>query len=148
MPSPRGVVGLPSLLVTVGTRACAIPLPYVMETMRPLAIEPLADMPPFVLGAAIVRGAPVPVVSVSVLVGAGESRAPTRFVTIRVDARSVALAVEAVEGVVTLDASAMAAMPPLLQHAAKDVIEAIAPLDDRLLLVLRAARMIPERAAS
>ena len=147
MASPRRVVGLPSLVVTVGTHACAIPLGHVIETMRPLPIEPLADMPPFVLGAAIVRGAPVPVVSVSALVGA-ERRPPARFVTIRVEARSVALAVDAVEGVVTLDTQTLGAMPPLLQHAAQDVIEAIAPLDDRLLLVLRAARIIPEGARS
>ncbi len=148
---PHGMAlstGLPTLVVTVGSRACAIPLTHVIETMRPLPIESLADMPPFVVGVSIVRGAPVPVVSVSALVGAPAGHAPTRFVTLRVDARSVALAVDAVEGIVALDATVLEAMPPLLQHAGTGVVEAIAPLDDRLLLVLRAARMLPEREPS
>ncbi len=134
-----------ALVLSVGGRACALPLVHVIETMRPLPVESVPDMPPFVLGVAIVRGAPVPVVSVSALVGATRDGAPTRFVTIRVDARCVALAVDAVEGIVTLDGSALGAMPPLLQTAATDVVEALAPLDERLLFVLRAARMVPER---
>jgi purine-binding chemotaxis protein CheW len=116
--------------------------------MRPLPIESMADMPPFVLGVSIVRGAPVPVVSVSALVGAPSGRAPSRFVTLRVDARSVVLAVDAVEGIVGLDATVLETLPPLLQQAATGVVEAIAPLDHRLLLVLRAARMLPEREPS
>jgi len=140
--------GLPTLVLTVGSRACAIPLTHVIETMRPLPIESVADMPPFVLGVSIVRGAPIPVVSVSALVGAPAGRPPTRFVTLLVDTRSVVLAVDAVEGIVTLDAATLEAMPPLLAHAGAGVVAAIAPLDDRLLLVLQAARIVPTREPS
>jgi purine-binding chemotaxis protein CheW len=138
--------GLPTLVLTVGSRACAIPLTHVIETMRPLPIESVADMPPFVLGVSIVRGAPIPVVSVSALVGAPAGRPPTRFVTLLVDTR--VLAVDAVEGIVTLDAATLEAMPPLLAHAGAGVVAAIAPLDDRLLLVLQAARIVPTREPS
>jgi purine-binding chemotaxis protein CheW len=138
--------GLPSLLLTVGSRAYAIPLAHVIETMRPLPIERVSDMPSFVLGVSIIRGEPVPVVSVAALVAAPVEQTPTRFITIRVDDRRVALAVDAVDGIATLEADALEKMPPLLKNAGKGVVEAMAPLDDRLLLVLGAARLCPDRA--
>ena len=133
------------LVVRAGSCACAIPLAHVIETMRPLPIEALAEMPASVLGVSIIRGEPVPVVDLAALVGAERGRPPARFVALRVEARRVALAVDDVEGVRVLDEASFDGMPLLLQRAAKDVVDAIAPLDERLLLVLRAARMIPER---
>ena len=52
----------PVLIVMAGARACAIPLDYVAETMRPLPIEPVAGTPGFVRGVSVIRGAPTPVV--------------------------------------------------------------------------------------
>ena len=42
----------------------ALPLEHVVETMRPLPVEPLGDAPRFILGLSIVRGEPIPVVDV------------------------------------------------------------------------------------
>lgn len=124
-----------------------MPLGSVIETMRPLAIEPIAGAPAFVMGLSIIRGAPVPVIDLGGLLGGasagGSPAAPGRLVTLRVDGRCVALAVEAVLGVRALPAS-LEEPPPLLREAADDAIESIGVLDAELLLVLRAAQLVPE----
>lgn len=71
------------LLCQVGESRVALPLVHIVETMRPMAIEPLPQMPPFVSGVAIIRGAPVPVVDGATLLGASPV-APGRWVTLRV----------------------------------------------------------------
>jgi len=134
---------LPSLVLMAGSRACAIPVDRVVETMRPMPIEPIPNAAPFVLGLSIVRGAPVPVVALSQLVGARDAGRATRFVTVRAGDRVVALAVDRVEGVVALDRARLDALPPLLRDVSEAVAGALA-LDERLLLVLRAARLFPD----
>src|ERR1022692_3555789 len=81
-----------SLIVGAGSRACAIPIGHVAETMRPLPIEPIEGMPPFLLGLAVIRGTPVPVVSLSNLIGASHTETISRFVALRLGSRRVALA--------------------------------------------------------
>src|SRR5205085_1730186 len=90
------------LLCRMGGRACALRIAQVVETMRPLPVEPVAGAPPFVLGVTLLRGAPAPVIDGGALLGSGRSQ-PTRFVTLRVGERRAVLAVEAVLGVRTLD---------------------------------------------
>jgi purine-binding chemotaxis protein CheW len=132
-----------SLVCSVDTRLCAVPLEHVVETMRPLPTGVLAGAPQFVQGVSIVRGEVVPVVDVASLLGAGESR-PTRLVTISVGRRRVALAVDAVLGVRAVSGGSVGELPPLLGDVGTGVISAIGTLDAELLLVLRSARLIPE----
>jgi purine-binding chemotaxis protein CheW len=146
--------GVASLVCRVATRICALPLDAVIETMRPLPVEPIAGAPAFIAGLAIIRGAPVPVVDAARLLGAGGGR-PGRFVTLRVAPRTVALAVDAVLGVRALPADRLSALPPLAGAVAAEVVAAVGMLDARLLVVLEAARLVPdavfalvERAAS
>lgn len=129
------------LVMRTGARRCALPLPHVIETMRPLPIEPVAHAPAFVLGVAIVRGAPVPVVDLAALQGI-ERGTPRRFVTIAVEQRIVALAVDDVIGIRTLDHVALDAPPPLLADASH-AVESIGTLDGALLAVLRTAHVLP-----
>jgi purine-binding chemotaxis protein CheW len=112
--------------------------------MRPLPIEALPSAPSFVLGLAMVRGTPTPVLDVGSLVGCAEPRATTRFVTLHLGDRSVALAVEAVLGVRTLDGGTLVELPPLLGASSEELALALGRLDDRLLLVLRTAKLVPE----
>ncbi len=122
-----------------------IPLESARETMRPLPLSPLRDGPPFVLGLSLVRGVSVPVVDLGALLGRGEQEEPfRRFVTLEVDGRGVALAVESVENVVTLKTSDFTALPPLFSRAAGEAVEALALHDSALLLVLRASRLVPD----
>lgn len=145
-----------ALICRVRARQCALPLGPVRETLRPLPVEPVAGAPPFVLGLCVIRGAAVPVVDAAQLLGQalqGDAPAGTapavhaaRFVTLEVEQRQVALAVDAVLGVRPVPAATLQALPPLLQQAAGDVVAAIGQLDAQLLLVLRSARLLPQDA--
>lgn len=132
------------VLLLAGERACAVPVAQVAETMRPLAVRAIAGVPPFVSGLSLIRGEPTPVVDLGRLLGVEEGAPITRFLTLRLGGRPVALAVAAVVGVRRLDELALAPMPPLLGHVAADLVEAVGALDARLLVVLRAARVVPE----
>jgi purine-binding chemotaxis protein CheW len=127
----------------VRTRLCALPLERVIETLRPLPIEPLSGAPPFVCGVSIVRGEPLPVVDAGLLLGGGQARA-TRLVTLRLGARAVALAVDSVIGVRAFERSALRELPPLLREAAADTVAALGSLDRELLLLLESGRLVPE----
>ena len=131
------------LVFRVLTFHCALPLEHVSETMRPLPVEPIAGVISPVSGVAIIRGGPVPVVDVARLI-AGRRSQPSRFVTVDVAARRVALAVDTVVGVRTIHTEALNELPPLLQDAPADVIAGIGTLDAELLVVLRCARLVPE----
>jgi purine-binding chemotaxis protein CheW len=137
-------VRVASLVVTASSRTFAIPIAHVVETMRPLPIERMAGVPAFLLGVSVIRGAPVPVVDLEAVVGGGLTDAISRFVSLKLGERRVAVAVGAVIGVRELDAASVDKMPPLLRDARAEVIEAIGVLDARLLLVLRASRLLPE----
>src|SRR4051812_31578445 len=120
---------------------CALPLRDVIETLRPLPIEPLAGAPSYVCGLSILRGAPVPVVDLGLLLGVEQVRA-TRLVALRVGARTVAVAVGAVLGVQALDGNGT--LPPLLEEAGHGAIQTLGSLDRELLVVLASARLVPD----
>jgi purine-binding chemotaxis protein CheW len=132
-----------ALIVRVGALQCALPLSSVVETMRPLPLQPLANTPDFVSGASIVRGQAVPVVDLARLLGV-PARAPARIVLIRAHEHDVALAVDEVIGLKTLTTEMLSAVPSLLSTAASHAIEALGTLDMHLLLVLRTAHLVPD----
>jgi purine-binding chemotaxis protein CheW len=139
-----------AMLVTrVGGVACAFPIAHVVETMRPLPIEPIRGAGDRALaivdGVAMIRGAPVPVVDARKLLGV-PGAAATRFVIVRVEQRRVALAVDAVLEVRPVSADALPGLPPLLRTAHREVVSAIGALDAELLIVLEAACVLPDDA--
>ena len=133
-----------ALLCRVGTRVYAIRLEQVVETLRPLPIEPLAGVPPFVLGLSILRGTPVPVVDLAGLLGATSSVRSARFVAVRAGERQALLAVEGVAGVVGLPERTLDALPPLLRDMSAQAVEAVGSLDEGMLFVLQAGRIVPD----
>ena len=140
---PPSAVRVSSLIVTSSSKAYAIPIAHVVETMRPLPVEPVAGMPSFLLGVSVIRGAPVPVVDLEVVVGVGRSEV-SRFVLLSLGERRVAVAVGSVVGMRELDAASIEEMAPLLRDACAEVIQGIGVLDAGLLVVLRATRLLPE----
>lgn len=136
--------GGPWLVCRARALLCALPVARVIETMRPLPVEPLAGAPPFVRGLSIIRGAPVPVVDAGSLLGAGGGERWTRYVALRCGERRVALAVEEVVGVRTLSPEVLGDLPPLLDAAGAEIVSRVGTLDARLLLVLQEARLVPD----
>jgi purine-binding chemotaxis protein CheW len=119
--------------------------------MRPLPIEPLAGAPAFVLGLAIVRGFPIPVVDADRLLGSSGSSStplispsPARFISLKLGVRSAVLSVDAVLEIRSLPAGMLANIQPLLGEAGADLVSVIGALDAKLLLVLEAARLVPD----
>jgi purine-binding chemotaxis protein CheW len=147
------------LLCRVGSRLGAIAVEHVTETLRPLPVEPMAGAPPFVLGLAIIRGAAVPVVDAARLLLVPDadplplnsstsqstaSGAARRWIGLQLGGRRAALAVDAVVDVCLLPAALLAQIPPLLREASAERVQAIGTLDAQLLMVLEAARLVPE----
>jgi purine-binding chemotaxis protein CheW len=135
----------PVFVVMVGARACAFPLHHVAETMRPLPIKPVAGTPGFVCGVSLIRGTPTPVVDLKALLENCEnSPGYGRFVSLKLDDRRVAIGVDSVVGLRHLDSAQLGELPPLLRDVAADLIESFGTRDAQLLLVLRAARIVPD----
>ncbi|MFO0749006.1 MAG: chemotaxis protein CheW [Myxococcota bacterium] len=152
-------MGRTLLIFRAGTRRCALPASDVAETLRPLPVDPLRGVPDFVLGAALLRGQPVPVIDAARLLagdaereagaesgaGALDDSAAARFVSLRLaDGRRVALAVSAVEGLVDGDRFALAALSPMLAAARAGVVDQIGQRDGELLTLLDLARLLPD----
>ena len=135
----------PVFVVMVGARACAFPLHHVAETMRPLPIKPVAGTPGFVCGVSVIRGTPTPVVDLKALLENSEnSPSYGRFVSLKLDDRRVAIGVDSVVGLRHLDSAQLGELPPLLRDVAADLLESFGSRDAQLLLVLRAARIVPD----
>jgi purine-binding chemotaxis protein CheW len=136
------------LVTRVGGVACAFPIAHVVETMRPLPIEPIGGSDSalaLVDGLAMVRGAPIPVIDARRLLGIPGGPA-TRFVIVRAAERRVALVVDAVIDVRHLELDALPRLPPLLGGAQRDWVSAIGALDAGMLVVLDAVRVLADDA--
>lgn len=131
------------LLCGVGAKRCGIPLGCVVETMRPLPVERLPEAPGFLLGLAIIRGSPTPVVDAADLLGRAGSTVD-RFVTLRAGDRRVALAVGQVWGVESIARSSLQALPPLFGKNSRTALSEIGTLDLELLYILESVRLVPE----
>jgi purine-binding chemotaxis protein CheW len=132
------------LLCRAGAVVCALAVEHVVEIMRLLPIERIAGAPKYVRGLSVIRGTPVPVVDLGLIIS---DRAPpaTRLIAVRTATRTLALAVEAVTGISSVAADGFAQLPPLLRDAAADTVSAIAARDGELIIFLRAARLVPEQ---
>ncbi len=131
------------LLFRIGTRVAALALHDIQETLRPLPVESLVGAPAFVLGTAILRGLPTPVIDVERLLGSSTSTI-ARFVTLKLGARTVALAVGAVLDVRSLPLHSLSPVPKLLGDAGATLLSALGSLDCELLMVLEAAHVVPD----
>ena len=135
------------LTLRAGDRHCAVPLVHVAEVMRPLPIEPLAGAPPFVRGLAIVRGSATPVIDLAALLNEEASTAPgdtARFVALRVGERGIVLHVSAVLAIRALASAELEALPALWRGPHPPAVVALAARDRELLMVLEAARLLPD----
>lgn len=146
----RGDVTHGAMLMTrVGAVTCAFPIEQVVETMRPLAIEPIGRSrdPALALvdGISMIRGAPVAVIDARRLLGvSGEST--SRLVVVRAADHQIAILVDAVIEVRQVERDSLARLPALLTGVTASAITAIGARDSGLMVVLDAARVLPEAA--
>ncbi|APR88238.1 hypothetical protein A7982_13587 [Minicystis rosea] len=123
---------------------CALRVASVIETFRPLPVEPVAGAPSSVRGVAIVRGSPVAVVRLASILGPDDGAPGARFVTLRSGVGCVALEVDEVIGIRRISTEDLAAAAPLLGVALREHVEALGVLDGQLVAVIGAARLLPE----
>lgn len=131
------------LLARASALVCAIPVSHVAETMRPLPVTPLTQVPAFVRGVATLRGSATPVLDLGEIVTGVREREVSRFVRLRSGARSAALCVASVLGVRRVDGQALRELPPLLEDAAGGALEALGTLDREVFVALRVSRLVP-----
>jgi purine-binding chemotaxis protein CheW len=132
-----------SLVFRAGPLLCALRLDEVIETMRPLAVQPLAGTASFVRGISIVRGTPVPVIDVALLVGGLQAPA-TRFVAVRTDRGTVAFATGPVLGIRPTVTATDEHHTRLLAVAPARLVAAIGTVDTEPLIQLQSMRMVPD----
>ena len=132
-----------SLICRVGDLLCAVPLALVGETMRPLPVEPLAGVPNYVRGVAIIRDRPTAVVDAASLL-TDHPGSPARFVTLTAGDRPIALAVDAVVGIARLPAAAGGSLGSVLESPRLAAVTAAGTLDGALVLALEGTRIVPD----
>jgi purine-binding chemotaxis protein CheW len=130
------------LLCRVQALFCALPLTAVLETMRPLPMQPLPGTPAFLRGLAIIHGLPTPVVDAARLLEMAPGAA-ARLVLLQAGERRIALLVDEVLGVRTIPPSSLQTLPPLLRDATTGSVSAVGNLDTKLLVILQEARLVP-----
>lgn len=144
----KAAAGREQLLLRCGSWLCSLPLSEVVETMRVLPLQPVTGAPPFVRGLSLVRGELVPVVELSALLGTS-GPCGERLVIVRAGqdgARRLALEVDEVLRVVTLELGSHAGVAPLLSAALPAQVAMLTALDGAALAVLSSANLLSEEA--
>lgn len=136
--------GIPVLVLGVHDWCCALELHEVIETLRPLPVQPLPGAPDYVLGLAVIRGQAQPVVDLALLLTGVPDRRCTRFVCLRIDERRLTLAVASVQGIRALPPDTLQTLPPLLAEGRDRGLASLGVLDRELLALLAGARLLPE----
>jgi purine-binding chemotaxis protein CheW len=137
-------VGGQSLVFRADTHLAAIGLEHVTEVLRPLPVEGLAGVPPYVRGICVLRGRPVPVVDIGLLLGgermAGEVHA-ARFVGVRTGPQTAVLAVDTVVGIRDIP---MERLHDLSSVTGSVACTAVGAIGREPLLLLETGRVIPD----
>ena len=130
------------LLLEAAGSVYALKIADVAETLRPLKLQVLPDVPHFVMGAAVIRGVAAPVADLSALLS-GRSGSNRRWISIRCKGRPAILSVDHVRGVGSLASSDAQQLPAMLDSSATP-ISALQVLDAGLLAVLDSGRLVPD----
>jgi chemotaxis signal transduction protein len=134
------------LLFAVGPQRCALPLTDVAEVMRAQPLTSHGLLTPGVLGTAIIRSQPTPVVDAGKLL-TGESTSGERIILLRVGGRAVALAVDSVLGTARLEHRQLTDAPALVSGNSA-IVKAIGVLDSELIHILNTVRLIRDSDAA
>jgi purine-binding chemotaxis protein CheW len=135
------------LLFRVGALVCGLSVQHVSETLRPLACEPMAEMPAFVLGVAVLRGKPSVVLGAAELLGVHPAPPARRWIALNQAGRQVLLAVTHVIDVREVSLQSRRELPPLLGEHAHRFVESLSQLDAELLWILNGGHLVPSETS-
>lgn len=121
---------------------CAFPVATVRETCRPLPLQSVQGVPPFVRGVSVIRGVSTPVLHLGMMLSDEAYRPGQRFVNAVVSSRPVAFEVDEVLGVRRLSRTQLAATQPLVQGALTTRIDMLSVLDGELLAWLDTTKLV------
>ena len=113
------------------------------------APTPMPNAPPYVLGVINLRGIVMPVLDLRARLGLGETTGTSRhvYVVVQHEDRVVGLMVDAVQETFTVDADQLQA-PPMLDYGDRGpLVDAILPLEGRMLARLVLGALLPETAS-
>jgi purine-binding chemotaxis protein CheW len=134
------------LAVRAGEWTCLLEVRFVLETMRPLPMTAVEGRGPAVRGVTVVRGRPIPVVDLEVLLGGKSTTEPGRLVAVSAMGRVMGLLVTDIIGIRGASTDEGDAAPPLLP-ALENVTERLGVADGALFAVLAATRVIEEHGS-
>ena len=140
-PDHRAVVM--ALVFKAGPLYCALPLEEVVETMRPLQTRPLAGTPPYVRGLTILRGAPAPVIDVTLLI-TGAAGEIDRYIAVRAGRGPIACATGVVLGVRQIEVEPPEGPAAIFTGVSKALIAGVGSIGTDPLLLLRGIRTVPD----
>lgn len=128
------------VVLAVDERRLGFRLSTVEKIIRAVAVTPLPDMGPAVLGVINVHGTVIPVVDLRLFYGMGHAEVGPgdQFVLVRTAKRLLALVVDSVVGVMTLTAGQMMPADEVPSH--DGYIEGVAKAHDGLILLQDAER--------
>ena len=121
------------VVFSLGAEEYALPITQVQEIIRYTEPRAVASDAPWIKGVISLRGKIVPVCDLAARLGLGaELAANAKIVIVETGGGTAGVIVDEVEEVLTVDASNLDGVPA----AGKDFIDAIAKIDDRLVVLL------------
>jgi purine-binding chemotaxis protein CheW len=127
------------VVFTLRREEYALPIQQVQEIIRYSEPRQVSSADPWVRGVISLRGKIVPVFDLGLRLGIpAEPAEDQKIVIVETDAGTAGVIVDAVEEVLTVDAEQLDEVP----GAGSDAIDAIAKIDDRLVVLLTPDRLL------
>lgn len=145
--SPKGQLELISFEIN-GQEFC-IDISVVREIRGWTAATPMPQTPDYILGVINLRGAVMPVFDLRSRLGLGRTEPSSRnvIVVVQTEGQMVGLLVDAVQETFMVDAEVLQA-PPVMDAIGEVFVDAIIPMDGRMLSRLVVAALVPRSAAA
>lgn len=126
-----------------------IDISVVREIRGWTAATPMPQTPDYILGVINLRGAVMPVFDLRSRLGLGRTEPSSRnvIVVVQTEGQMVGLLVDAVQETFMVDAAVLQA-PPVMDTIGEVFVDAIIPMDGRMLSRLVVAALVPRSAAA
>ena len=127
------------VVFALGTEEYALPIQQVQEIIRYTEPRAVSSAEPWVRGVISLRGKIIPVFDLGVRIGVhAEPGEDQKIVIIETEVGTAGVVVDEVEEVLTVEAGQLDEVP----GAGSDAIDAIAKIDDRLVVLLNPERLL------